>query len=387
MYHLKAIIIGAGIGGLTTAIAMQQAGYEIEIYDKTSELRPAGAGISLWSNGVKVLNRLGLGEKLAAIGGQMNRMEYRSHTDELLNHVDLLPLIHRVGQRPYPVSRTDLQNMLLEAVGPEKVQLSMRCVAVEEDEHSATAIFENGFRTTGDLVVGADGIHSTARQYVLGHAIEPRYADYVNWNGIVDATPGLCDPDSWIIYVGQGKRASMMPIGGDRFYFFFGSPMAKGTVVEPADRRDELANLFDGWPTPVQNLIKQLDPLQTNRLEIHDLNPLEKLVKGRIALLGDSGHATTPTLGQGGCQAIEDAEALTRFLMTTNISVADALQRYEAERKDRTASLVLKARKRTDTIYGKDPDTTQKWYEELRQENPQDVTDALAKVILSGPMR
>ncbi|MGB7487293.1 MAG: FAD-dependent monooxygenase, partial [Phormidesmis sp.] len=100
MYGLKAIVIGAGIGGLTTGIALKQIGYEVEIYDRVSELRPAGAGISLWSNGVKVLNQLGLGDEMAAIGGQMNRMEYRSHRDEALNKVDLQPLFEKVGQRP-----------------------------------------------------------------------------------------------------------------------------------------------------------------------------------------------------------------------------------------------------------------------------------------------
>ncbi|MEM1309216.1 MAG: FAD-dependent monooxygenase, partial [Cyanobacteria bacterium P01_H01_bin.153] len=273
MYKLKAIIVGAGIGGLTTAIAMQQAGYEVEIYDKTRELRPAGAGISLWSNGVKVLNRLGLGEQLAAIGGTMNRMAYRSHLDEPLSEVNLMPLIHQVGQRPYPVSRTDLQNMLLAAAGKERVQLQRRCVDVEETAEQVTAIFANGHRATGDILVGADGIHSQVREYVLGQAIAPRYADYVNWNGIVDAQPGLCDSDNWVIYVGQGKRASMMPIGGDRFYFFFGAPMPKGTSVEPSERQAELAEIFAGWPGPVQTLIKALNPLETNRLEIHDIDP------------------------------------------------------------------------------------------------------------------
>jgi FAD-dependent urate hydroxylase len=387
MYKLKAIIVGAGIGGLTTAIAMQQAGYDVEVYDKTRELRPAGAGISLWSNGVKVLNRLGLGDRLAAIGGTMNRMEYRSNTDERLSHIDLRPLINDVGQRPYPVSRTELQAMLLEVAGPDKVQLQMRCVGVEESADRVTAIFENGHRATGDILVGADGIRSQVRDYVLGHSIMPRYADYVNWNGIVDAQPGLCDPDNWVIYVGDGKRASMMPIGGDRFYFFFGSPMPQGTTVEPKDRQTELAQLFAGWPAPVQTLITAIDPLATNRLEIHDIDPPEQLARGRVVLVGDSGHATTPTLGQGGCQAVEDADVLTRYLVTTNISVPDALKRYEGERKERTAALVLKARKRTDTIYGKDPDLTRAWYDQLKQEDPQDVTGALAKVILGGPMR
>jgi FAD-dependent urate hydroxylase len=386
MYKLKAIIVGAGMGGLTAGIAMQQAGYSVEIYDRVRELRPAGAGISLWSNGVKVLNRLGLGDKLAAIGGEMNVMQYRSHTDELLSHVDLQPLFQRVGQRPYPVARTDLQAMLLEAVGPENVRLEMNCVAVEQDAESATAIFDNGHRATGDLVVAADGIGSVVRSYVVGSSSKRRYAQYVNWNGLVEASPDLCPADMWVLYVGDCKRASMMPVGGNRFYYFFGAPMPTGTDVQPAYRRDELSKLFQGWPTPVQNLIQTLDPETNNRLEIGDLDPLDKLVRGRVALLGDSAHATTPTLGQGGCQAIEDAEVLTRYLVTTNISVADALQRYQDARKDRTANLVLKARKRTGMIYGYEPTTTQQWYEDLKKEPPEAVINALAKVILAGPM-
>ncbi|WP_035986441.1 FAD-dependent urate hydroxylase HpxO [Leptolyngbya sp. KIOST-1] len=386
MYNLKVVIIGAGIGGLTAGIAMRRAGYEVEIYDRAQELRPAGAGISLWSNGVKVLNYLGLGDKLAAIGGEMNAMEYRSHTDESLSYVDLRPLFERVGQRPFPVSRTDLQSMLLEACGPRYVHLGMNCVGVEQDEHSATAIFENGDRVSGDLVIGADGIHSAVRADVVGHCVDRRYARYVNWNGLVEADPELCEKDLWVLYVGDNKRASMMPVGGDRFYYFFGAPMVEGTQVDPAHRRDELAKIFQGWPDKVQKLIQALDPTQTNRLEIGDIDPLERLVKGRVALLGDSAHATTPTLGQGGCQAIEDAEVLTRYLTTTTLGVADALKRYEAARKERTADLVLKARKRTSTIYGHVPEATQQWYQDLRQEPPEAVINALAKVILAGPM-
>lgn len=386
MYNLKATIIGAGMAGLTTGIAMKKMGYTVEIYEKTRQLRPAGAGISLWSNGIKVLNWLGLGDQIAEIGGQMNRMEYRSHRDEPLHEVNLTPLFERVGQRPYPVSRTDLQNMLLEAFGSENVHLGCRCVGVEEDESSVTAILEDGTRVTSDVLIGADGVHSTVRRYVLEREAASRYADYVNWNGIVDAKPGLCDSDNWVIYVGEGKRASMMPIGGNRFYFFFGCPMEKGTVVEPADRRDELAQIFAGWPQAVQNLIAELDPLETNRLEISDLDPLERLTRGRVAIVGDAGHATTPTLGQGGCQAMEDAITLTQYLVTTTISVADALKRYESARKERTASLVLKARKRTDTIYGKDPAATEQWYEELKHEDANEVIDALARTILAGPM-
>ncbi|MDJ0588516.1 MAG: FAD-dependent urate hydroxylase HpxO [Pleurocapsa sp. MO_226.B13] len=387
MYDLKAIVIGAGMAGLTTGIAMRQAGYEVEIYEKTSKLRPAGAGISLWSNGIKVLNKLGLGKEVAAIGGQMNRMEYLNHRGEILNDINLIPLMEQVGQRPYPVSRTDLQQMMLEAFGESDVRMGMRCVEVKQDADSATAIFEDGSTATGDVVVGADGVHSVVRSYLNGGKIEPRYAGYVNWNGLVEASPDLAENDVWVIYVGEGKRASMMPVGGNRFYFFMGCPKPKGTKTPPENIRAELKEIFAGWAQPVQNLIEKLDPEQVNRLEIGDIDPLPNLVKGRIALVGDSAHATTPTLGQGGCQAMEDAEVLCRYLVTTNISVEDALERYEAERKERVAKLVLKARKRTDTIYNKEPDLTQQWYEQLKQEEEKDVTDAIAKIILGGPLR
>ena len=385
MYNLKAIIIGAGIGGLTTAIALKRAGYQIEVYDRVKELRPVGAGISLWSNGVKVMNWLGLGDEIHKIGGEMNRMTYLSKENELLNDIDLLPLIDQVGQRPYPVSRSELQSMLLEQLGKEHVTLETKCIGAKEEGNQVTAIFEDGSMATGDVLIAADGVRSVLRNYVTQQEPEPRYADYVNWNGLVDASPELADKHSWVIYVGDGKRASMMPVGGDRFYYFFGVPMEKGTVVEPQDRRDELAKLFQGWPEPVQNLIQQLNPLETNRLEIHDLDPLEKLARGRVVLVGDAGHATTPTLGQGGCQAMEDAEILCRYLVTTNISVEDALQRYEAARKERTARLVLKARQRADTIYGKEMELTQQWYESLKEEEEEDVTNAIAKIILGGP--
>ncbi|MEL6903580.1 MAG: FAD-dependent monooxygenase, partial [Cyanobacteria bacterium J06606_4] len=137
MDTLKAVVIGAGIGGLTTGIALKQAGYSVKVYERVSELRPAGAGISLWSNGVKVLNQLGLGRQIAAIGGEMNRMEYRSHRNEPLSTIDLQPLFDKVGQRPYPVARTDLQEMLLTAFGPDDVHLKMKCTGVEQTEERA----------------------------------------------------------------------------------------------------------------------------------------------------------------------------------------------------------------------------------------------------------
>ncbi|MBW4693065.1 MAG: FAD-dependent urate hydroxylase HpxO [Lyngbya sp. HA4199-MV5] len=387
MNHLKVVVIGAGMGGLTTGIALQQAGYTVEIYDRVSELRPAGAAISLWSNGVKVLNRLGLGDEIASIGGIMDRMAYYSYTGENLNDFSLYPLIERVGQRPYPVARASLQHMLLQAFGQEKVQLGAKCVGVEQDADSVTAFFEDGRQATGDVLVAADGTHSILRPYVLGHPLDRSYVGYVNWNGLVPASEDLAPKTSWVIYVGEHKRASLMPIADDQFYFFFDVPMPKEQAQEAGEIRAELEHFFSGWAAPVQTLIQRLEPEKTNRVLIHDIEPLQTLVKGRVALLGDSGHGTAPDLGQGGSQAIEAAYVLANCLTTTNNSVADALKRYEAERKDRVADIITRARKRADMIHGKDPEKTQKWYEDLKYDDGAETIDGIAKTILGGPLR
>jgi FAD-dependent urate hydroxylase len=386
MENLKAIIIGAGMGGLTAGIALRQAGYEVEIYDRVRELRPAGAAISLWSNGVKVLNWLGLGQEIASVGGQMDRMAYYSFTGEKLTDFSLQPLIEAVGQRPYPVTRTDLQTMLLNAFGADQVQLHSKCIAVEQDADRVTAHFEDGRTATGDVLVAADGTHSILRSYVLGQAIERRYVGYVNWNGLVPASADLAPKTSWVLYVGEHKRASLMPVGGDRFYFFIDVPLPKGTVSQPETYREELTGFFKGWAEPVQQLIQRLDPLTTNRVEIHDIEPLQTLVRGRVALLGDAGHGTAPDLGQGGCQAMEDGFVLANYLKSTTLSVEDALKRYEAARKDRVAEVITRARKRSDVTHGKNPEKTQQWYAALKHENGTDIMNAISKTILAGPL-
>lgn len=386
MQNLKVIVIGAGIGGLTVGIALRQAGFEVEIYDKVRSLRPIGAGISLWSNGVKVLNRLGLGAAIAQVGGRMERMQYRNQSGELLNDIPLQPLVESVGQRPYPVARTDLQQLLLDGYG-DRVHLGSQCVGVDQRSDGVTAQFADGKEVQGDLLIAADGIHSRLREQVLGEPCQPQYRGYVNWNGLVPAHADLAPADAWVIYVGNHQRASLMPVGGDRFYFFFDVPLPPGTPNLPETYRQELAQHFAGWAEPVQTLISRFNPEQMARLEIRDLGPVETLVRGRVALLGDAAHATCPDLGQGGCQAMEDGLVLTQYLQTTTLGVEYALQRYAADRHDRVAAIVRKARDRAAVIHGLEPERTQKWYQQLASETPTEVTDAIAKIILGGPLK
>jgi FAD-dependent urate hydroxylase len=393
MDKLHVVIIGAGMGGLTAALALRQAGYGVELYDRAPVLAPAGAGVSLWSNGVKVLSRLGLGAAIRAIGGPMRQMSYRSKSGELLTSFSLEPLVTAVGQRPYPVARTDLQGMLLDAVGAQHVRLGAHCVAVEQSSSAATAVFADGHRASGDLVVGADGTHSIIRGHVLGQRVERRYAGYVNFNGLIPASDQLAPFDMWLTFVGDNKRVSLMPVGGGRFYFFFDVPLALGSTPVGDEDGDvasnvqaELRHHFQGWAPEVQRLIERLDPTRVTRGEIFDIAPLAKLVRGRVALLGDAAHSTVPDLGQGGCQAMEDAWVLGNALLTNDLGVEDALLRYESARVERAADIIARARKRSNVTHGIEPDKTVEWYDELAREDGSNILRSLAGTILGGPM-
>jgi FAD-dependent urate hydroxylase len=375
------------MAGLTTGIALQQAGYKVAIYDRVRTLKPAGAAISLWSNGVKVLNRLGLAKPLAAIGGDMRAVGYfDGFSGEPMTEFSLDPLIQAVGQPPYPVSRTDLQNLLLDAVGRGNVHLDSNLISLADDGEKVTATFENGRELSADLLVGADGTHSIVRTHVLGRNVDRRYVGYVNWNGLVPISADLGPAHQWSTFVGDAKRVSMMPTSDNRFYFFFDVPLPKDTNTDRNNLKQELSAHFKGWATPVQNLIERLDPATTTRVEIHDVAPLEKLANGRVVLVGDSGHSTAPDLGQGGCMAMESALILANFLKTTNLGIEDSLNRYQHHRLERVAGIINGARKRSDVTHGIDPEKTRQWYEELRNEDGTSIQKAIIKTILGGPL-
>ncbi|MBE3640320.1 FAD-dependent urate hydroxylase HpxO [Mangrovicoccus algicola] len=384
---MKAIIVGAGIGGLSAGIALRRTGWDVTIYERVTEVKPVGAAISVWSNGVKCLNYLGLGAEVAKLGGRMDNMAYIDGLDgTTMTRFSFAPLVAEVGQRPYPVSRAELQMMLMEAFGDTHLHLGRQVTEVAQDGDTVIATLEDGTTDTADLLIGADGARSVVRTHVLGAAPERRYAGYVNWNGLVPVSADLAPDDQWTVFVGEGKRVSLMPISDGRFYFFFDTPGEPGETVPREAFRDTLRAHFDGWAEPVQRLIAAIDPERTNRVEIHDIDPFHTWVKGRIALLGDSAHNTTPDIGQGGCLAMEDAVVLAIALQTNTLGVEDALGRYQARRSGRAADLVMRARKRCDVTHAADPQKTRDWYDELRREDGTKVMRGIISNIEGNPL-
>lgn len=388
---MKIIIIGAGIGGLSAGIGLKKQGHDVTVYERVDKILPVGAAISVWSNGVKCLNYLGLTEQVKALGGDMANMAYiDGFTGDVMTQFGLQPLVDEVGQKPYPVSRAELQNMLMDEFGVEDIKLGVSLVGIEQDLNNpnsqVTAFFSDGSSQNADLLIGADGTHSYSREYVLGKKLERRYAGYVNWNGLVEIDESIAPANQWTTFVGDGKRVSLMPIAGNRFYFFFDVPLPVGLPNERENYKPLLKQYFADWCEPVQKLIDQIDPAKTNRVEIHDIEPFDTWIKGRVVLLGDAAHSTTPDIGQGGCQALEDSIYLTRSLAINTNSLDDALQRYVKVRAPRANHLVMVARKRCGVTHGENPAATQAWYDELRQEDGKRIMHGIISNIKGNPL-
>ncbi|WFF40551.1 FAD-dependent urate hydroxylase HpxO [Salinicola endophyticus] len=387
---LNVLVIGAGMGGLTAALALKHRGHQVAVVDRVAELRPVGAAISVWSNGVKILKALGVGEALEHVSGDMQRMSYYTRDGAQLTDFSLAPLYAEVGQRACPVARAALQQLLLDAVGAEAVTLGTACTDYRQDASGITAHFDDGSERHADLLVIADGTHSRLREQALGRPVPRRYCGYVNWNVRVPASEDLAPLHDWVQYVGDHQRVSLMPMSGDpahpEFYCFFDVPLAAGSDNDPARYREELAHHFAGWASPVQRLIARFDPAAMARVEIHDIAPLETLVAPRVAILGDAAHGMAPDLGQGGCQAMEDAWVLAESLEASGHAIAEALAHYDAARVARVGDIVSRARKRAETTHGADPAATRAWYSELAAEDGRHIMGGMSKTILGGPL-
>lgn len=335
---MRVLIIGAGIGGLTAGIALKQAEIEPQIYEREPELHEAGAGISLAANAMAVLQQLGIAEAVVEAGAIIQCVRICTWRGRHIGKADLSRAATVLGAPTVCIHRADLQQILYRAMGKKHVHPGHRLIEIAQNSGTVTAAFVNGHRTSGDLLIGADGIHSLTRAWLHGARL-PRYSGYTCWRGIVDFSDPLAPRDAASESWGPGARFGIVPIGGERFYWFATKNAPAGGQGSAAQHKTDMQRIFRGWHLPIEALIEATPAEAILRNDIYDRPPLRHWRNGRITLLGDAAHPMTPNLGQGACQAMEDALILTGCLKNAP-DMETALQNYERQRISRTTWMV-----------------------------------------------
>lgn len=331
----RAVIVGAGIGGLTAAIGLKQTGWDISVYERSWELREVGAGLTLWANAVKVLRKLGLEEVVTRSAAILRRSEIRNWRGKVLLETDLDALGDKVQAPTIGIHRADLQSCLADELGRENIVLGTTCVAFTQDEKGATALFAEGDEARGQILVGADGIKSLVRNQLLGNE-PPRYAGYTAWRGVAQIDRREVPLGLTFVALGRGSQVGMLPIGGGRTYWFATANVPAGEEAGTEGHKADLMKRFGDWYAPFPAAVEATPDEAILRNDIVDRPPVRKWTEGRVTLLGDAAHPTTPNLGQGACQAIESAYVLARSLGQSE-DAAQGLLAYEQARFERTA--------------------------------------------------
>ncbi len=331
-----AVIAGAGPGGLAAAIALQQAGFKVTLCERHGVLKPAGSGLTLWPNALRALDRIGLIDDVTALGVPLSCIAMRRCNGTLIFADDVLAA---AGDPRFPaivLLRTSLINALARRM-TDAIMFDAEVVGFEANDDHVTIILGDGRKLIGDMLIGADGLHSRVRTQLLGRE-ELSYAGYLVWRGIAD---GDFAGDTGTVWMGPARQFGCFPLPHASTYWF---------ACEKAPERagyfsrsiSEVLRVFADWAPPIGSIIQATPETSVLRNHIYEHSTLQRWSFGRVTLLGDAAHPAVPTLGQGGCQAIEDAVVLGRCC-AEHEDIDTALRQYQARRLARANSFVREA--------------------------------------------
>jgi 2-polyprenyl-6-methoxyphenol hydroxylase-like FAD-dependent oxidoreductase len=334
---MRIAIAGAGIGGLTAAIGLQQCGHEIVLFERAPTIQPVGAGLALAANAIRAFGELGLADAVIAAGHVLNTFRIKDEQGRVLTETDARLLTGKYGVNNFAIHRADLHALLMSYL-PNALHLNKTVVRAEPSASEVKVFLSDGSQQSFDFLIAANGIHSQVRRQ-LDPTSEPRYAGYTCWRGVVEGVDAGLDfgeaTETW----GRKGRFGIVPLSKNRVYWF---ACINAKANDPRFSRvgiTDLENHFGTFHSPIPALIQSTPEEALLHNDILDIKPLRHFAFGRIVLLGDAAHATTPNLGQGACMAIEDAAILTRCIQNAEDPVAAGLN-FEARRIERTTRIV-----------------------------------------------
>ena len=349
--RLSIAIVGAGMGGLTAAIALIGMGHDVTIFEQAREFGRVGADINLTPNAVHVLDRLGIGERLRATAARpTHRISRMWDTGEETSRLEMSDTAEeKYGAPQLTIHRADLLSALEEKIDPARFRMGYKATAVDESDDAVTVTFADGETLSFDVVIGADGIHSAVRGAVFGPE-NPQFTGLVSWRATFprEKAADLPNLDAFTKWWGPepSRQIVTFPLTAGREIFVFATTpqvdWREESWTTPGDI-GELRAAYADFNPEARRLLDACDSVTKSALHVRD--PLPRWSTGRVTLLGDAAHPMTPFMAQGACQAIEDAIVLARALEAADgAGVPDALQRYEAARKERTARIQIASR-------------------------------------------
>ncbi|MGG0276608.1 FAD-dependent monooxygenase, partial [Bacillus rhizoplanae] len=332
------IISGGGIAGLTTAIALQKEGYRVKVLERAKELKKVGAGLGLGANAWKGLDCLGITEDLANKCNEIKNTKFLDQKGNLISNLDMAGLNEKYRMASFTVHRADLLNTLLSNLEPDTVEFGKKVVDYEQNEDKVTVFLEDGNVIKGEAFIAADGIHSSVRKKCLPD-VEPRYSGYTCWRAVVKVSNENFVPEEFTETWGSKGRFGIVPLKDNQIYWFacVNAPYQSKTMS--IFTTNDLHRLFQDYHSPIPELIQRTQDDELIWNDIIDLNPIDRFAFGKVLLIGDAAHATTPNVGQGAGQAIEDAIILSKVLRNKR-KKEEAFVEFEKLRMPKTTKIV-----------------------------------------------
>lgn len=325
-------IIGAGISGLTIALTLKQRGLNVNIFESSAEIKPVGAGIIIANNAMQVLKKMGIQDKIEKAG---NKISYMKITDTQLNDISVVNLTayeKKYGVHNIAIHRGELQKILATEVGYDNINLSKRLSIIEKTELFKLT-FEDSSTIECKLVIGADGLKSVVRNQLF-ETSTLRNANQICWRGICEMELPQKYHNELNEAWGKGKRFGFVKISDTKIYWY---ALTNSKNVKPEDIN--LTKLFSEFHSDILQIIAATVKEQIIVNDIIDLKSIDKWQSEKVCLIGDAAHATTPNLGQGACQAIEDAYVLGK-LLDSGLELENTFKEYENLRRKKAHIIV-----------------------------------------------
>lgn len=340
----KMAIVGAGIGGLTLAVALQRRGYEVTVYENANEFKPLGAGLALAANAIKAFTELGISSDVLQAGRVIKRFIIKDKAGFPITETDSQHLSERYGLvGNFTIHRADLHRVLQQHLLPGTIQYAKRCISFSQTSSGVSIAFQDGSTAQADCLVAYDGIHSVIRKSLVPDSL-PRYAGYTCWRAVINTFPENINLDETSETWSEGKRFGIVPLSDNRLYWFATRNAGQNDSLMQSYTVDDLLHEFEGFHFPIPQILRLTSDDHLIWNDIMDIKPLRQFAFNRVVLAGDAAHATTPNLGQGACMAIEDALILANCLEKAS-DVVQAFKTFEARRIRRTTQIINDSRR------------------------------------------